>query len=193
MPLPAVYLHEKGGVLVGSGICRILRELQTRIESPRSNEGIRDNIQLSWKRQRAVAGKPNNDPSLSPPHVESTATASLRTSYRNVKRNTLVGTERYERAAGRDAYHSGHYAKRLITGIAEIELSMPKLGGTTARTALDGLAETLAYTEFPSEHWRRIRTNNGVKRINREIRRRTRAVGTFLDGNSALMLVTARL
>lgn len=47
---------------------------------------IRDNIQLSWKRQRAVAGKPNNDPSLSPPHVESTATASLRTSYRNVKR-----------------------------------------------------------------------------------------------------------
>ena len=48
--------------------------------------GIRDNIQLSWKRQRAVAGKPNNDPSLSPPHVESTATVSLRTSYRNVKR-----------------------------------------------------------------------------------------------------------
>lgn len=47
--------------------------------------GVRDNIQLSRKRQRAVAGKPNSDPSLSPPHVESTATASLRTSYRNVK------------------------------------------------------------------------------------------------------------
>lgn len=46
---------------------------------------IRDNIQLLRKRQRAVAGKPNNDPSLSPPHVESTATVSLRTSYRNVK------------------------------------------------------------------------------------------------------------
>ena len=29
--------------------------------------------------------KPNNDPSLSPPHVESTETASLGTSYRNVK------------------------------------------------------------------------------------------------------------
>ena len=39
----------------------------------------------------------------------------------------------------------------------------------------------------------RIRTNNGIERINREIRRRTRVVGTFLDGNSALMLVTARL
>lgn len=35
--------------------------------------------------------------------------------------------------------------------------------------------------------------NNGIERINREIRRRTRVVGTFPDGNSALMLVTARL
>lgn len=57
----------------------------------------------------------------------------------------------------------------------------------------DGVAETLAYTGFPPEHWRRIRTNNGIERINREIRRRTRVVGTFPDGNSALMLVTARL
>lgn len=39
----------------------------------------------------------------------------------------------------------------------------------------------------------RIRTNNGTERINRKIRRRTRVVGTFPDGNSALMLVTARL
>ena len=35
--------------------------------------GIRDNIQLSRKRQRAVAGKPNNDPPLSSPHVEPAA------------------------------------------------------------------------------------------------------------------------
>lgn len=46
---------------------------------------IRDNIQLSQKRQRAVVGKPNNDPSLSPPHVESAVTVSLETSYRNAK------------------------------------------------------------------------------------------------------------
>ena len=32
-----------------------------------------------------------------------------------------------------------------------------------------------------------------VQRLNREIRRRTRVVGTFPDGNSALMLVCARL
>lgn len=61
------------------------------------------------------------------------------------------------------------------------------------RTVSDGFAETLAYTEFPPEHWRRIRTNNGIERINREIRRRARVVGTFPDGNSALMLVSARL
>lgn len=69
---------------------------------------------------------------------------------------------------------------------------MPKLRGTAARTVRDGFAETLAYTKFPPEHWRRIRTNNVIERIKREIRG-TRVVGTFPDGNSALMLVTARL
>lgn len=57
----------------------------------------------------------------------------------------------------------------------------------------DGFVETLAYTEFPPEHWRRIRTNNGIERINCEIRRRTRVVRTFPDGNSALFLVATRL
>ena len=36
-------------------------------------------------------------------------------------------------------------------------------------------------------------TNNLTERVNREIRRRTRAIGAFPDGNSALMLVCARL
>ena len=44
-----------------------------------------------------------------------------------------------------------------------------------------------------AEHWTRIRTNNVMERLNREIRRRTRVIGTFPDGNSALMLVCARL
>ena len=39
----------------------------------------------------------------------------------------------------------------------------------------------------------RIRTNNVIERLNREIRRRTRVVGSFPDGNSTLMLVCARL
>ena len=55
------------------------------------------------------------------------------------------------------------------------------------------IEETLTYMSFPVEHWSRIRTNNGIERIMLEIRRRTRVVGAFPDGNSALMLVCARL
>ncbi len=62
-----------------------------------------------------------------------------------------------------------------------------------AKCVRDGVAETLTYTRFPARHWRRIRTNNAIERLNREIRRRTRVVGTFPDGKSALMLATARL
>jgi transposase-like protein len=56
-----------------------------------------------------------------------------------------------------------------------------------------GIDETLSYYHFPREHWWRIRTNNPLERIMREIRRRTAVVGCFPDGNSALMLVAARL
>ena len=62
-----------------------------------------------------------------------------------------------------------------------------------AKKVEDGIEETLTYCDFPSEHWTRIRTNNVIERLNREIRHRTRVVGTFPDGNSALMLVYARL
>ena len=34
--------------------------------------------------------------------------------------------------------------------------------------------ETLSYMNFPYEHWSRLRTNNGLKRVMKEIRRRTR-------------------
>ena len=53
--------------------------------------------------------------------------------------------------------------------------------------------QTLTYYAFPSTHWRQIRTNNPLERIIREVRRRTRVVGAFPDGQSALMLVAARL
>jgi transposase-like protein len=62
-----------------------------------------------------------------------------------------------------------------------------------AKKVEDSVEETLTYASFPFEHWTRIRTNNVIERLNREIRRRTRVVGCFPDGNSALMLVCARL
>jgi hypothetical protein len=47
---------------------------------------------------------------------------------------------------------------------------------------------TLTYYAFPDIHWQKIRTNNPL-----EIRRRTRVVGAFPDGQSCLNLAAARL
>jgi putative transposase len=53
--------------------------------------------------------------------------------------------------------------------------------------------ETLTYYAFPDCHWIKLRTNNPLERIMREIRRRTRVVGAFPDGQSCLNLAAARL
>lgn len=74
---------------------------------------------------------------------------------------------------------------------------MEKLEGLrlakAASLVREGIAETLAYVALPREHWRSLRTNNMLERLMRELRRRTRVVGCFPDGESALMLVGARL
>jgi transposase-like protein len=69
------------------------------------------------------------------------------------------------------------------------EMKLPK----AAQMVEEGTIETLSYYAFPREHWRCLRTNNPLERLNREVRRRTRVVGAFPDGQSALMLVAARL
>jgi len=72
-----------------------------------------------------------------------------------------------------------------------------KLKGMKLREAAKKIAasieETLTYYDFPRSHRLRIRTNNTLERIMKEIRRRTRVVGAFPDGHSALMLCAARL
>lgn len=68
-------------------------------------------------------------------------------------------------------------------------IKLPK----AAQMVEEGIEETLHYMNFPREHWRSLRTNNPLERLIREVRRRTRVVGSFPDGNSALMLVAARL
>jgi len=65
--------------------------------------------------------------------------------------------------------------------------------GKAASLVRGGIEETLTYMAFPREHWRSLRTNNMLERLMRELRRRTRVVGCFPDGESALMLVAARL
>lgn len=41
----------------------------------------------------------------------------------------LVGAERYERTAEREAYRAGHYDRKLATTSDEVTLRMPKLKG----------------------------------------------------------------
>ena len=89
------------------------------------------------------------------------------------------------------AQESKKAAREKAKAVVE-ELRSMKLK-EAAKKVESGIEETLTYCDFPSEHWTRIRTNNVIERLNREIRRRTRVVGSFPDGNSALMLVCARL
>ena len=78
-------------------------------------------------------------------------------------------------------------AKEVTTKLEKMKL------GKAAKLVQEAVGDTLTYYAFPSTHWRQIRTNNPMERIIREIRRRTRVVGAFPDGQSALMLVAARL
>jgi transposase-like protein len=78
-------------------------------------------------------------------------------------------------------------AHAVINKLKEMKLSK------AAQIVEEGFNETLSYYACPDKHWRQLRTNNPLERIMREIRRRTRVVGSFPDGHSALMLATARL
>ena len=90
----------------------------------------------------------------------------------------------------RDGKINLYVPRRVETVIKKLEVQ--KLC-QVAKKVKESIEETFAYYDFPSPHWRRIRTNNPLERILREVRRRTRVVGTFPDGQSALMLVAARL
>jgi putative transposase len=53
------------------------------------------------------------------------------------------------------------------------------------------IPEGLTVFSFPEKHRRRLRTTNGLERLNREIRRRTRVAVLFPNTASCLRLVTA--
>lgn len=83
-------------------------------------------------------------------------------------------------------------AAREKAAAVAAKLEKMKLGAA-AKKVREGIEETFSYFAFPPEHWRSLKTNNMLERLMREVRRRTRVVGTFPDGQSALMLVAARL
>ena len=55
------------------------------------------------------------------------------------------------------------------------------------------IPEGLSVFAFPPEHRRKIRTTNGLERVNKEVKRRTRVVGIFPNEAACLRLISAHL
>jgi len=113
--------------------------------------------------------------------------------YRNVFSH-VPSTKMREIAAMLKAIHAGEDITAARQKAVQVIEKLRGLRLTKAAELVEmAVDETLTYYAFPEEHWRRIRTNNPLERILREIRRRTRVVGAFPDGQSALNLAAARL
>jgi len=65
----------------------------------------------------------------------------------------------------------------------------PKAANTVERFKLD----LLNYRASPKDHWKKIRTTNGLERINKELKRRTRVVGAFPNDESFMRLAVSIL
>ena len=89
--------------------------------------------------------------------------------------------------AQEDAEAARSKARDVIAKLEGMKLSK------AAAAVQEGVEETLTYFAFPREHHRHIYTNNPLEALMKQIRRRTRVVGAFPDGHSALMLAAARL
>ena len=122
--------------------------------------------------------------SLRTPSATSTRRRTTVTQKTKIKQVTLMLKAIY-------AQESKEAAQEKAASIAAKLREMKLL--SAAKKVEESVGETLTYMDFPTEHWSRIRTNNLTERVNREIRRRTRAIGAFPDGNSALMLACVRL
>ena len=78
-------------------------------------------------------------------------------------------------------------AEAVVAGLRTMRLNK------AADLVEEKIQETLSYYSFPDSHWRKVRTNNPLERLMKEIRRRTKVVGAFPDGQSCLNLAAARL
>lgn len=108
---------------------------------------------------------------------------------RNVLSN--VPQRHRQRLAGElvKVLHAGSLvdAKKALSGFRDrFERQFPE----AVKCLVDGFDAATQYFAFPTDHWMRIRSTNGLERLHGEIKRRTRAIGAFPDRASALRLIT---
>ncbi len=80
--------------------------------------------------------------------------------------------------------------EKAVAVVSKLKAMKLKAAAELVETSIH---ETLAFYAYPSQHWIKLKTNNPLERLLKEARRRTKVVGAFPDGHSALMLVAARL
>ena len=113
--------------------------------------------------------------------------------YRNVFSHVPRGKVR-EVAAMLKAIHAQENREAAESKSKDVIKKLQAMKLKAAAELVEGsVHETLAYYGYPPQHWLKIKTNNPMERLLKEARRRTKVVGAFPDGNSALMLVAARL
>jgi transposase-like protein len=77
------------------------------------------------------------------------------------------------------------HPRRLQECADELEIRGFSRAADTVERFIPGL---LNYRVAPQEHWRRIRTTNMLERLNKELKRRSRAIGAFSNDASLLRL-----
>ncbi len=111
---------------------------------------------------------------------------------RNLLCHVPRGDQAIVAAALRTIFAQPHQdaARRQLRAVYDaMVLRWPK----AAEVLLDAENDILAYMVFPTEHWKRIYSNNVLERLNKEVRRRTNVVGIFPDDPSVIRLVGAIL
>lgn len=124
------------------------------------------------KYQRRMVRFMRDVPSKTPPGHREWASAALK---------AVFAQENRESAMAKAGTVAGEMEERKL-----------KSAANHLREGVGGTATYLA-PGFPANHGIKLRTDNMIERLNKEIRRRTRVVGGFPDSNGALMLVCARI